>query len=313
MEWYKTGNSGFVPEKATGPRFAIELVKAWKERGRSDAEKKKGKGKGKALGVKELRQLCGALNNYLYRLSAEHSRWAHEDNRDPRALIQITAERAKLEEELGIPQGDGGFEKFPLHTEKPPKSPSATRDAGDPVPLKEPHPGADGPERAVQADDGVVPPAGQHPGEDVLDDFMRSREAERRDINRLIDQSGNALVTVTPITPETQKPVLLDAVAQSMTDEQYEAIVAARGLKGFGGAAGQSDRALLRKRAAIFHLKGDWSDEDAETICAFRQPFLRSVNKIEDVIERLPDERQRQLATRLNRKNRKRSGELKQD
>jgi hypothetical protein len=306
-----------VPEKATGPRFAIELVKAWKERGRSDAEKKKkGKGKGKVLGVKELRQLCGALNNYLYRLSAEHSRWAQENNRDPRALIQITAERAKLEEELGIPQGDEGFEKFPLHTEKPPESPSATNSAGDPVSPKEPHPGADDPEKAVQADDDVVPSSGRHPGAEVLDDFMRRREAERRDMNRLIDQSGNALVTVetpAPITAETQKPVLLDAVAQSMTDEQYEAIVAARGLKGFGGAAGQNDRALLRKRAAIFHLKGDWSDEDAETICAFRQPFLRSVNKVEDVIERLPDERQQQLATRLNRKNRKRTEETKQD
>ena len=263
-----------------------------------------------------LRQLCAALNNYLYRLSAEHSRWAQEANRDPRALIQITAERAKLEEELGIPQGDEGFEKFPLRTEKPPASPSATNGAGDPVSPREPHPGADDTEKAVQADDDVIPSSGRHSGADALDRFMRRREAERRDINRLIDQSGNALVTVeapAPTTPETQKPVLLDVVAQSMTDEQYDAIVAAHGLKGFGGAAGQNDRALLRKRAAIFHLKGDWSDEDTETICALRQPFLRSVNKVEEVIERLPDERQQQLATRLNRKNRKRTEEPKQD
>src|SRR4029077_19826979 len=39
VNWYRTGNTGFVPSKLSGPRFGAELLKAYGERLLTDADK----------------------------------------------------------------------------------------------------------------------------------------------------------------------------------------------------------------------------------------------------------------------------------
>ena len=124
-DWWRSGNTEFQPSKLSGPVLYLELHKAWKERGLSDAEKLAKRGKKKGLGNKQLRELLALHRNWLDRLASEHMKWAETDARESRVLSQIIRERAEAE-------GNKDDVAFPLKsTYAPsPEEPDETDDDG---------------------------------------------------------------------------------------------------------------------------------------------------------------------------------------
>ena len=112
-DWWRSGNTEFQPSKLSGPVLYLELHKAWKERGLSDAEKLAKRGKKKGLGNKQLRELLALHRNWLDRLASEHMKWAETDARESRVLSQIIRERAEAE-------GNKDDVAFPLKSTYPP-------------------------------------------------------------------------------------------------------------------------------------------------------------------------------------------------
>jgi hypothetical protein len=98
LAWWRAGNTGFMPAKLSGPRFAIELCKAYGNRMQGNTPSQR---KGKT--AKELREEAARWRSRFDRLKGEHVKWAQEDNREPRVLYVIEREIAAEETESEFP------------------------------------------------------------------------------------------------------------------------------------------------------------------------------------------------------------------
>ncbi len=107
---------------------------------------------------------------------------------------------------------------------------------------------------------------------------------------------------VVPEEPVETMPVVLADVA--LTDEQRGEIDARFRLKPWSGQVGAEDDALMTKRAAILHA-GQFNEMDAMTLRRASKGFVRECATLDDVIQRLPTERERQATAALTRKNAK--------
>ena len=152
--WWKTGNTGFVPSKVSGPRFSNEICKAYRERLTSDADKLARKNRGKNLSAKQLREQAALWRARYDRLKGEHLAWSKQDQREPRELIAIEIEIAADE----TPEAE-----LPIHATRPTDT-STEDDATDgdaqTDPATEQHPGADDPvvsDPIVELDPIVTP------------------------------------------------------------------------------------------------------------------------------------------------------------
>ena len=97
LEWYLSGNADWQPGKATGPLFQIELNKAYKDRGKSDAEKLAKATREKGGTAKTLLKKVGDWKHRYERLRDEHRKFARDANREPTVLNAIELEIATEE------------------------------------------------------------------------------------------------------------------------------------------------------------------------------------------------------------------------
>ena len=90
LAWWRAGNTGFMPAKLSGPRFAVEICEAYGNRmqGNTPTQKRKGKT------AKELREDAARWRSRFDQFKGEHVKWAQEDNREPRVLYVIEREIA---------------------------------------------------------------------------------------------------------------------------------------------------------------------------------------------------------------------------
>jgi hypothetical protein len=97
--WYQGLNSGWHPDKMTGPRFALEILKAWRNRHRTDTEKLESTTKKKQTHEKDAVDAANKWKARYERLRDEHRKLAQFAEREPLVLQAIELEIT--EEETG--------------------------------------------------------------------------------------------------------------------------------------------------------------------------------------------------------------------
>ena len=92
--WYQSLNSKWHPNKMTGPRFALEIIKAWRDRHRTDAEKLASTTRKKQTHAKDAIDAAKKWKARYERLRDEHRKLAQFADREPLVLQAIEREIA---------------------------------------------------------------------------------------------------------------------------------------------------------------------------------------------------------------------------
>jgi hypothetical protein len=106
-KWWKSGNTNYMPQKLSGPRFCVDLCKAYEKRLEAPAPRRKGPT------AKQLRAVIAAYRSGFGRLKTEHVQWAEEDQRASRVLTVIEQEIEEAEAEIAT--GTDGDGQWPLN------------------------------------------------------------------------------------------------------------------------------------------------------------------------------------------------------
>ena len=99
-QWYKELNTGWQPSKMTGPRFALEIIKAWRKRGQSESEALAEANKKKRSTIKDAIEAAKKWESRFVRLRDETRKLAEYADREPVVLQAI-------ELEIATEEGDG--------------------------------------------------------------------------------------------------------------------------------------------------------------------------------------------------------------
>jgi hypothetical protein len=314
VEWVKTNNS-FRPSKLSGPVLYLEAHKAWSDRLKSDVEKDKRRGRKPTL--KEMQQALAAYRGFVDRIGDEHVALARDADREPRVWLQISQERAVLEQELGEDRDDS---RLPVEAKRPvPKPDDDERpdDDGDTTSDGQHPGGASDPPPAPNAvtPDGAtgegVTGEGQHPG---VGDDPPPPGFDRPDFldvaAGLAVEQRRANLYMVPPPPITSDPSTVVFLADVTSKEERTAVEEQYGLRGWSGVSSLDETALRNKRAAFLKCAGHISEDDLAVIRKADKTFLRGVTTVAQVWNAMPAERARQQqaeAERLARKTQKRA------
>jgi hypothetical protein len=97
LDWWRTGNTDFSPDKQSGPKFSNELCKAYRDRMLSDADKNNRRGRGRGMTAKQLKEALTKWHHRYMLVRDEHVEWAEQDQRESRVLNLIEREIAAEE------------------------------------------------------------------------------------------------------------------------------------------------------------------------------------------------------------------------
>jgi hypothetical protein len=276
-DWWKTGNTAFMPSKLSGPRFSKEICAAYRDRLKSDADKLARRNRGKNLSAKQLREQAALWRARYDRLKGEHLLWSKQDQREPRELIAIELEIAA--EETG---------EAPIHAKRP-TSPNTDTEGGTDDTSTE-----NGEDEVTQTEREQE----HHPGDGAAEYPSATDATEEQHPGAPADNRRDLYVVPTPDQPTQSTAVAtIDLLKDiSVSVEDIAAITKDRGLRQWAGVTGDDDDLLYRKRAAYYVLSLSVSAEDDAVLGKLGKAFWREVITKANVDQRIPIERSKQAA-----------------
>jgi hypothetical protein len=268
--WYTESNDcDFVPTKLTGPRFAIAICLAYRDRNKSESERqnersRKEEARKKRQEAKEAR-LVGNWRDRYRRLAEEHKRRAEMDGWIPLILNQIEQEIAQEEG-----RNPGFTSDTDTYEDEPQRSSAAEQDHDE---ADEPQDDPDQPPAQDEILEGVAEVCGVTI-EELLDAGGNGEEPEPAQPEPVSAEPVQS-TSVVPFKSNPWKTRLKDV---RLSKQQREA--ATGPLTSFKGRPSDSDDMLYELRSRFFHLVGEQLS-NAEKECMQRQSknFWRKVLK----------------------------------